>query len=219
MPVAIFIMGTVYIFTIPSEPLPVKLTFKIIPMLLILLYAFLLKREHLTPYQKWIIIGLFFCMLGDGLLHWFIIGLSAFLIGHLFYIVAFIKKWEFTMLRFLTIIPIAIYSVMIGNEIVNALLSQDKNNLVIPVICYIFVISIMGWTAIMTGNWSAIIGGLLFVVSDSILSWNMFVSDVDYSHILIMSTYYAGQFFIANSCRRKDVHTLTPHRNTPYYTY
>ncbi|WP_311280639.1 hypothetical protein [Peribacillus simplex] len=34
-------------------------------------------------------------MLGDGLLIWFVLGLSAFLIGHLFYISAFFRLWTF----------------------------------------------------------------------------------------------------------------------------
>ncbi|MFP3472641.1 lysoplasmalogenase family protein, partial [Micrococcus sp. SIMBA_144] len=53
--------------------------------------------------------------------------------------------------------------------------------------------------AIMTGNKWAISGSLLFVLSDSILSWNMFVAAIPYSDVLIMSTYYSAQFLIAGS--------------------
>ncbi|QQS98946.1 lysoplasmalogenase [Peribacillus psychrosaccharolyticus] len=198
LPAFILIMSLLYIFLIPNEPLSVKITFKIIPMLLMILYAYKLKQAF-SKYQVLILVGLFFCMLGDGLLIWFIVGLSAFLIGHLFYIAAFLQRFTFSWLRALTILPIAVYSLIIGTQVVQALNQNDQSNLVIPVICYILVISIMGWTAIMTGNRSAVVGGLLFVASDSILSWNMFVSEVAYSHPLIMLTYYGGQFFIANS--------------------
>jgi len=210
LPASILIMGLLYIFFIPNEPLFVKITFKIIPMLLMILYAYKLKQEAFSKYQVLILIGLFFCMLGDGLLIWFIVGLSAFLIGHLFYIAAFIQRFTFSWLRALTILPIALYSLIIGTQVVQALNQNDQSNLVIPVICYILVISIMGWTAIMTGNKSAIIGGLLFVASDSILSWNMFVSEVTYSHPLIMLTYYGGQFFIANSISTRSDAVKTP---------
>lgn len=57
----------------------------------------------------------------------------------------------------------------------------------------------MAWSAIMTGNKWAIAGSFLFVLSDSILSWNLFVSDVPQSSLLIMSTYYTAQFLIAHS--------------------
>lgn len=53
----------------------------------------------------------------------------------------------------------------------------------------------------MTGNAAAIIGGVLFVISDSILSWNKF--NVAFSGPLIMLTYYAAQFCIANSIGMK----------------
>jgi uncharacterized membrane protein YhhN len=202
LPAAILITGLLYIFFIPEEPLIIKIMFKIIPMLLILLFAYKTEGRR-DRYPSLILLGLFFCMLGDGLLIWFVIGLSAFLIGHLFYIAAFFKLWTFSWLRFATIFPIGIYSTWIGREIVVSLIEKGESSLIIPVICYVTVISLMGWAAFMTGNAPAIIGGVLFVISDSILSWNKFIDDVPYSGPLIMLTYYAAQFCIANSIRMK----------------
>ncbi|MGE7588719.1 lysoplasmalogenase [Peribacillus sp. NPDC101480] len=202
LPAAILITGLAYIFLIPEEPLIIKILFKILPMLLILLYARTNVRRR-DRYQSLIFLGLFFCMLGDGLLIWFVIGLSAFLIGHLFYITAFLGLWNFSWLRFATIVPISIYSTWISREIVHSLIERGEHNLIIPVICYVTVISLMGWAAFMTGNTAAIIGGVLFVISDSILSWNKFIDDVAYSGPMIMLTYYAAQFCIANSIRMK----------------
>ncbi|WP_144527278.1 lysoplasmalogenase [Peribacillus simplex] len=202
LPAAILITGLLYIFFIPEEPLIIKIMFKVIPMLLILLYA-CTNVGRRDRYQSFILLGLFFCMLGDGLLIWFVIGLCAFLIGHLFYISAFFRLWTFSWLRFATILPISIYSTWIGREIVRSLIDKGEHDLIIPVICYVTVISLMGWAAFMTGNAAAIIGGVLFVISDSILSWNKFIDDVAYSGPLIMLTYYAAQFCIANSIRRK----------------
>lgn len=81
LPVAILITGLAYIFVIPEEPLFMNITCKVIPILWILLYASK-TGERGNRYQIAILLGLFFCMLGDGLLIWFLIGLSAFLIGH-----------------------------------------------------------------------------------------------------------------------------------------
>lgn len=210
LPAAITLMGLLYIFLIPDDPLAVKLTFKIIPMLLILLFAY--QRNQLgTAYEKLILAGLFFCMLGDGLLIWFLVGLSAFLIGHLFYIGSFFTKWSYSHFKAAAILPIMIYSFFIGSEIVQAIRESGDTALVIPVICYIIVISIMGWSAIMTGKPFAIAGALLFVASDSILAWNMFVSDIAYSHALIMLTYYSGQFLIAASIPSRRKHTAALH--------
>ena len=208
LPAAILITGLLYIFFIPEEPLIIKIMFKVIPMLLILLYA-CTNAGRRDRYQSLILLGLFFCMLGDGLLIWFVIGLSAFLIGHLFYISAFFRLWTFSWLRFATILPISIYSTWIGREIVRSLNEKGEHNLIIPVICYVTVISLMGWTAFMTGNATAITGGVLFVISDSILSWNKFIDDVAFSGPLIMLTYYAAQFCIANSIRMKPAFHLS----------
>lgn len=201
-PLLILVMSVLYIFIIPDDPFAVKMLFKLIPMWLILYYAFSQTTRKKSATHWLLLSGLFFCMLGDGLLVWFVVGLSAFLIGHLFYFAAFLSKWNFSLLRFLTIIPIALYGFMMGKEIINALLLDGNNALVIPVLFYIIVISIMAWSAFMTGNKWAIAGSILFVISDSILSWNMFVSDITHSGVLIMTTYYGAQFLIATSIRK-----------------
>ena len=197
----ILIMGIVYIFFIPSEPFAVKILFKLIPMWLIIYYAFIQKPDGAKQNKGLILAGLFFCMLGDGLLHWFLVGLSCFLIGHIIYIFGFLKKWHFSKLRALSAIPLLAFSLIVGNQLIQALQQGGNDGLIVPVIFYIGAISLMAWAAFMTGNLYAIIGSLLFVISDTVLSWNMFISDVPYSHFLIMATYYTAQFFIASSLR------------------
>lgn len=202
LPVLILLMSVLYIFIIPTDPEGVKMLFKLIPMALIILYAYLQPSVSGKRYRWTMLAGLTFCMMGDGLLVWFIVGLSAFLIGHLFYMTAFFGKWTFSKLRFATIVPIAAYASFMGNELIQALIRDDDQALIVPVILYVAVISMMAWSAIMSGNKVAIAGSLLFVISDSILSWNMFVSDVTYSGIWIMTTYYAAQFMMARSIGR-----------------
>jgi alkenylglycerophosphocholine hydrolase len=200
LPLLILFMSGLYIFFIPEDPAPLKVTFKLIPMVLIIIYAYLHCNTNPKPTQLIILTGLFICMLGDGLIAGsFIFGLAAFLAGHLFYLFGFTRTCKFSKTRFVMIIPIFCYSFLISNELVKALIENGNSNLVIPVIAYVLVISLMAWSAIMTGNKWAIGGSILFVLSDSILSWNMFVSDVPHSSLLIMSTYYTAQFLIALS--------------------
>lgn len=201
LPALILLMSLLYIFVIPSDPHAVKLLFKLIPMWLMIAYAYLQipvprRRDHVL-----LVLGLFFCMLGDGLLDWFVVGLTAFLIGHLFYMASFFRNWQFSKIRLATAAPIALFGLFMGRELVRALIHDQSDSLIIPVIFYICVISLMTWSAMMTGNKLAMIGSLLFTVSDSILSWNMFVSAVEFSNVLIMITYYAAQFCIASSIR------------------
>ncbi|WP_054954686.1 lysoplasmalogenase [Paenibacillus dakarensis] len=199
LPLLILLMSILYIFFIPSDPMEVKLLFKLIPMWLMIGYAFLQVSHSRTRTHYLILAGLFFCMLGDGLLIWFVVGLSAFLIGHLFYMAGFFSQWRFSIIRFLSIVPIGVYSFIMGSKLVNALEASGDDALILPVMAYITVISLMLWSAVMTRNPWAIVGSTLFVISDSILSWNMFISDVPYSGILIMTTYYSAQFLIARS--------------------
>lgn len=200
LPLLIIFMSGLYIFFIPDDPAYVKVTFKLIPMVLIIFYAYLNCNANPKPTQWIILTGLFICMLGDGLIAGsFIFGLAAFLAGHLFYLFGFTRTWKLSKARFAMIILILGYSYLIGNHLVKSLIENGNSNLVIPVIAYILVISLMAWSAIMTGNKWAIGGSILFVLSDSILSWNMFVADVPQSSLLIMSTYYTAQFLIAHS--------------------
>lgn len=192
-------MAILYIFIVPSEPLAIKVTFKLIPMVLIIFYALRRLPGSPGPAFRLIVIGLFFCMLGDGFIAVsFVAGLGAFLVGHLFYLTGFLKMSRMTKLRLSAIIPIGLYSLIIGSQLI-AFLSEENDALVIPVIAYMLVISLMALSAILTGNRLAIAGSLLFVISDSSLSWNIFVSGIVYSDVFIMATYYSAQFLLASS--------------------
>nr|WP_124221556.1 lysoplasmalogenase [Aquisalibacillus elongatus] len=192
----IIISAILYIFIIPDWPLGIKLIFKVIPMILIIWYAFLKLPKHRLFVHYAVIIGLVFSAIGDVTLHWFIVGLSAFLIAHVFYLIGFLTQWRTSFVRSITIVPFIIYSYILGNGILQSI---TDNTLVIPVMVYIIVITAMAWAAVMARNVYAIIGALLFVISDSILAWNMFVTNVPYSGIWIMTTYYSAQFLIAHS--------------------
>lgn len=201
LPVLILVMGILYIFVIPNNPEALKTLFKLIPMWLILIYAY--KRMPAKASRPhWIIwFGLFFCMLGDGLLRWFVIGLTAFLIGHIFYTMGFSRYRQLSKQALFILIPIGLYGLIIGFNVIGALLKDQNFTLVVPVLIYLVIILLMCWTAFLSRNKWTIIGSILFVMSDSLLSWNMFVSDILYSDILIMTSYYSAQFFIAHSLR------------------
>ena len=157
------------------------------------------KTHWSSKYCTLIISGLTFCMIGDGTLIWFVVGLSAFLIGHLFYTAGFIVNWNYSHLRMVSLIPIGLYAFFMCTNLVHALADNDQGKSTIPVIAYTVAISAMVFTAIMTGNKWAIVGSILFIISDSILSWDLFVDGIQYSNELIMITYYSAQFLIAKS--------------------
>lgn len=198
-PALILIFGLLYIFVIPADPEWFKLIFKIIPMILIIIYAWrnIPVARNNTHYL--IVIGLIFSTIGDATLRWFVVGLTAFLIGHLFYIGAFKRVASFNLPKTFSLIALIPFGIWMGVKLVHSLTTQGESFLIIPVLLYIVVILLMCFIAILTGNIYAIIGSILFVISDSILAWNMFIDSIHLSGVYVMTTYYSAQFFIATS--------------------
>ena len=196
--ITIAIMGIIYIFLIPNDPVGIKIMFKLIPMLLIILFASVQPPGLPKSYKTLIILGLFICMLADGLIYWFIIGLITFLIGHIVYIFAFrrikkntIPKWAAALLL--------LYGLIMIIWIAGTLWTEGEFVLVVAVVLYIGVILTMGWHALQTGNRFAIIGAILFIFSDSILAINKFIVAIPYEHALVMLSYYGAQFLFSYS--------------------
>lgn len=196
---AIVLLSMLYIFVIPADPEIIKLLFKVIPMILIIMYAVGNIPEMRENVHVLIIIGLVFSTVGDATLRWFVVGLTAFLIGHLFYIAAFRRVASFSLWKGLSLLALIPFAIWMGMRLVQSLGSQDETFLIVPVIAYIVVILTMCFIAFLTGNVFAIVGSVLFVISDSVLAWNMFVDSIHLSGVYVMTTYYAAQFFIATS--------------------
>lgn len=173
------------------------------PLLMpLLLLFYFLNTDH---YNLLIVSALIASFLGDVLLIWskrksFVLGgISAFLIGHIFYIVAFLD----TSAR----VPIWIYSfaliyILIGT-IVESKLSPFLNTMKIPVRMYMVVILLMSFFSL-TRFWSVsfisflfpFLGSVLFIVSDTLLAFDMFTDKKQVNHAAIMSTYILAQGFI-----------------------
>lgn len=197
-----FIFGFIYVFLFSFIPDYLKMLFKLIPMVIVILIAFSIKNPISQKYKNIIIIGLIFCAIGDYTLQWFLIGLTSFLIGHLFYIYAFssiAKMKKLTTLQYVLIF----YAIAMIGFIGGTLFYRGEAVLATMVIMYIVIIVTMGVTATRTQIKFAISGALLFILSDSILAINKFIVSIPFSHQLIMITYYSAQLLIALSIRNK----------------
>ena len=162
------------------------------------------ERSYRTP----LLIALFFSWLGDILLMfdaaneiYFLLGLSAFLVAHLFYIGLFHrirtkmavpwKPWLF--------LPVVAYYIFLI-----LLVSPYLGDKEWPVRVYGMVISFMLLLALhlvgrKTGRAGSLIcaGAFLFVISDSVLAINKFYMTFAGAGLLVMATYAAGQVLIA----------------------
>jgi uncharacterized membrane protein YhhN len=176
-------------------------------MPLLVLYFVLETGSIYASLKKWMILALLFSWAGDVLLMFepmnsmfFIFGLAAFLIAHIFYIILFdlIRVKEKERQSLLPLLPIAIYYlVLIG------LLPPHLDEMKKPVSIYGLIISIMLSFAIdlwrikdRTVSFLIISGAFLFIVSDSLLALNKFYKPFEYAGIAIMLTYGIAQLLI-----------------------
>lgn len=174
-------------------------------MPVLMLYFFTAVPAAIQGAGRWIAAALFFSLLGDVLLMlqggkelYFLLGLSAFLLAHIFYILFF------NQLRLQEKIPgnpwflllvVIYYGLLIGwlSPYLNA-------GLKIPVRIYGVVICIMLMLALhMRGLKQGtlfITGAAMFVLSDSLLAINKFYQPLPAAGLLVMFTYGAAQFLI-----------------------
>jgi uncharacterized membrane protein YhhN len=179
------------------------------PLLLPLLAGYFLSHTNNTvgSFKKWILPALFFSWLGDVLLMFvsqneifFLLGLSSFLLAHVFYIIFFhgVKLKEGVKSQPLMLFPVAVYY-----GVLIYILSPYLHDMKIPVYAYGLVISFMFMLALhmlfiqnkTSGRWM-MMGALLFVISDSILAVNKFYQPFKWADVLIMLTYGLAQLFI-----------------------
>ena len=136
-------------------------------------------------------------------MQWFTLGLSCFLLGHIFYILAFNSASERPTPLAAKII-LLLYGISMIIWIGGSLLQKDELVLTIAVTAYILVILTMGWMSFKVGTIWAVLGAALFIVSDSVLAINRFINEVAFSHEAIMLTYYAAQFLLVLSIAKYD---------------
>ena len=189
------IFALLFLATMHMSPYPLDYLVKTIPILCLAVLAF-----SNIPEIKGILIGvgLLFSGCGDVLLHidgvaYFVYGLGSFLIAHLFYIAALIRQPAITRSRLPVLLSIGLYGVIMGVQ-----LFPHLGDMLIPVATYLFIILAMGISAALgTANHTLVIAGaLLFILSDSLIAINRFLTPVPLSDFLIMMTYYLAQFFI-----------------------
>lgn len=179
----------------------------LIPFLLLTVYF---NRDFSS--KKYLLTALLFSWFGDIILLfadrdelYFIIGLVAFLLSHIAYIVLFNKQIKAKKSKSSTVFWIGIALIIAYLIIMIALLLPSLGDLTIPVFIYALVISTMllfafkGFLLWETpANWYILLGAIVFVSSDSILAFNKFYQPVMRSSFLIMVTYLAAQYLIVS---------------------
>jgi uncharacterized membrane protein YhhN len=179
------------------------------PLIVVSIAAYFLSQTSYssTSLKKWILFALFFSWVGDILLMFqvanqlfFLLGLSSFLLAHIFYIIFFQTIRAREKIRpkvWLLLIVLVYYTPLIS------FLSPHLGDMKMPVIIYGAVISLMLSLAMdmlfiqdKRAGRLMMAGALLFVLSDSVLAINQFYQSFPLAGVIIMLTYGLAQFFI-----------------------
>lgn len=193
--------GAFYLYATFSDDLWLALVSKPVPVLALLLW---LSSAPATPYRRRIMIGLGLSLIGDIALAWpgdqFVAGLAAFLFAHLAYLWAYLGRTREAAPGALLL------AITCGAGLFALLAWNGLGELLLPVALYALAISAMLWRALACGGLAAI-GAASFVLSDSLIGIDRFVSPFAAAPYLIILLYWLGQWAIANSARPQPLST------------
>lgn len=171
--------------------------FKLLPLLFIFALAFLRPQNIDTLWLAAISFGL----AGDALLlseKGFVPGLTSFLVGHIFYIFAFMR--EAGGFYYTPPLILGIGSVVIGvsSYFTRRLMQSRQRKYIVPVIVYTFVSGLFMLNAFRYPLLSsALCGAALFALSDFLLAFNKFIRPSWYVQAAVSLTYYGAQWLLA----------------------
>lgn len=165
---------------------------KVLPIILLFVVVFKTKPSSI---RSILLCALVFSACGDLLLAFdqFIYGVAAFLLAQLSYAVIFKANWKAAKIRITLSLGLIVYvSIMAG------LLLPKLGELQIPVSAYLVAITAMGLLAAQSKLpfcW-AVLGALLFIISDSFIAINKFIQPIPLAGYWVMSTYYLAQIML-----------------------
>ena len=136
----------------------------------------------------------------------FVLGLGAFLLAHVAYIVAFVDLHNRTSAAIsfvLTGIVLAVAAfAAVGLKILAGAKAADPK-LGGPVLAYLVVISLMVVAAWWAGDMRIILGALLFAFSDAVIGWTRFVEADRRGPVAIIATYHLAQILLVLGLLRR----------------
>lgn len=178
------------------KPYPLSWAVKLLPVLLLIYLA--LKSVDLSKSGKFFVLGLLLSTCGDFILdydrqQWFIYGLGAFFIAHLFYLASlkpYVKSIKQTKYLVISLLYIGYGGGMLW------LLASGLGPLFIPVVAYMSILLLMALATVLSEKSNAwlVVGGISFVISDSLIGFDKFYMPIENVSFAIMVSYYFAQF-------------------------
>ncbi len=161
--------------------------------------------------KPWVLAALGFSLLGDVALLFadetamredanpdtaFLTGLSCFLIGHLAYVVAFVRHGLHPVQVLAGVLVVAATSVLAMPKVLRGADRDGGRTLAVAVGGYAGALGAMTVLGFGTAAVATAVGALLFLASDTTLAWNRFVQPLRRGPVLVAVTYHLGQLLI-----------------------
>lgn len=188
-----------------------ELKFFVKPLICLSLAIYLFKNVNMqSGFNRLVLAGLILSLFGDCFLlfagsdvYFFLYGLISFLFAHIVYSLAFIRDFKNNPDASKYYGHLMLFCMGIFSMSYYTFIRDYLNDFRIPVMAYMFVISVM---AILAGyryrrvnllSFRMIyLGAIFFVISDSALAFNKFVQPFSSAGFIIMSTYMIAQYLI-----------------------
>jgi alkenylglycerophosphocholine/alkenylglycerophosphoethanolamine hydrolase len=149
--------------------------------------------NHNNKVELLVAFGLLSGALGDFFLEFdrfFIPGMGAFLLGHIFYVLGFYKMWGIPSFGIIVTLLLSGFGYFL---FLKRFLSKEK------LAVFLYVLAICTMVAFSSVRIVAFSGAILFFLSDLLLSYDKYVRRIPNRDLLVLSLYFAGQLFISLS--------------------
>lgn len=207
----IILLGTILLFGVlyyekKKNRQPLLITKSILSLFFVITALF--QPRPVPVYFHYLLIGLVFCLVGDVCLALpqkkaFMVGLVAFLLGHVLYIFSFstlvsVSYW----------FSPGLFIIVVISALIFLWLRSHLKAMLIPVLLYIMVITFMAIGALavfwkssfqVEGRTLILVGALSFYVSDIFVARQRFIKEEYRNRFLGLPLYYIGQFMLAFS--------------------
>lgn len=188
-----------YLVLIPVMDFPFNSFLKPIPILCLL---FGVWRSPVSKHAKFLLISaLSFSLLGDLVLTFPIVmtleyGIAFFMLAHCSYIILFLQDCSYQLRRLVFFLPVLLLTIFLFRFLDPSL--GEMRIYVIIYLCELMAMVLFAFQVRHTAFWTAI-GALVFLLSDLILAFNLFIFMQIKLNVAVMFLYYLAQLLLISS--------------------
>lgn len=169
------------------------------PLTMVALIGVLVTLGPPTPLGWWLVVGAVLGMIGDIALldesEWrFLVGLGSFGLGHLAYGIAALQiGTDLTGIMIGLLVCAPLLGIGFPNRVVGGAYRAEGAGLATAVAAYGGLVGFTVVTAGGSGSWLALLGAVLFAMSDWVLGHRLFADPIPGGRLMVMIPYHLGQ--------------------------